>query len=107
MTKIYNKLVRDKIPDIIASEGRTCEIEIMGDADYKQALRDKIVEEGEEIRKAGDEELVTEIADLYEVIDALIAVYGLSKEDILHRQAERRESRGGFEKRIKLVSTSG
>ena len=103
--KIYNKLVRDKIPDIIASEGRTCETEIMDDAEYKQALQDKIVEEGEEIRKSSDEELVTEIADLYEVIDALIAVYGLSKEEILRRQAERRESRGGFEKKIKLTKT--
>ena len=104
MTKMYNKLVRDKIPDIIAREGRTCETEIMNDSDYKEALRDKIIEEGEEIRKAGDAELVTEIADLYEVIDALIVAYGLSKSDIERVQAERRVERGGFEGRVKLVS---
>lgn len=106
MTKIYNKLIRDKIPEIIAHEGKTCEIEALNDADYKQALRDKIIEEGEEVRTASDDELATEIADLYEVIDALIAVYGLSKSDIIHKQHERRESRGGFEKRLKLISTS-
>lgn len=106
MPKIYDKLVRDNIPDIIASEGRMCKTEIMTDADYKQALRDKIVEEGEEIRTADDNDLINEIADLYEVIDALIAMYGLSEADIRDRQAQRRKSRGRFEKRIKLLSTS-
>lgn len=106
MTKIYNKLVRDNIPDIILAEGRTCEIQILSEAEYRQALRDKLGEEANEIRTAGDAELVTEIADLYEVIDALIALHGLSKDDILRRQTERREVRGGFEKRIKLISTA-
>jgi predicted house-cleaning noncanonical NTP pyrophosphatase (MazG superfamily) len=106
MTKIYNKLVRDKIPDIITSDGRKCETEILSEVDYKQALRDKITEEGEEVRSASDGDLLTEIADLYEVIDALIMAYGLSKEDIIRRQDERRKSRGGFVKRIKLISTS-
>lgn len=106
MTKNYNKLIRDKIPEIIVREGKTCDIEVLNDVDYKQALRNKIIEEGEEVRTASDDELITEIADLYEVIDALIAVYGLSQSDIIQKQQERRESRGGFEKRLKLISTS-
>ncbi|PJF31665.1 MAG: nucleotide pyrophosphohydrolase [Phototrophicales bacterium] len=106
MTKIYNKLIRDKILEMIAREGKTYEVETLNDTDYKQALRNKVVEEAQEVSAASDDDLITEIADLYEVIDALIAIYGLSKSDIIQKQHERREIRGGFDKRLKLISTS-
>ena len=103
--KHYNKLIRDRIPEIIQADGREFETEIMSESDYKQALRDKILEEGQEVVTASEDELVKEIADLYEVIDSLIVAYGLDKDSIIKMQRSRREKRGGFEKRIRLLWT--
>ena len=52
-----------------------------------------------------DAELVKELADLYEVIDAVMIAFGLDKDAILAKQQKRRDERGGFEKRIKLLWT--
>ena len=103
--KHYNKLVRDRIPEIIQADGRAFETETMSESDYKQALRDKVLEEGQEVATATDDELIKEIADLYEVIDALIAAYALDKDTIIETQQSRREKRGGFEQRIRLLWT--
>ena len=100
---IYNKLVRDRIPEIIAAEGRDYATEIMEDAEYRQALLAKLVEEAQETAQAEPAELVKELADLYEVIDALLLAFDLDKDAILALQQKRRDERGGFEKRIKLL----
>ena len=98
----YNKLVRDRIPEIIEAEGKTYEIEVMGQEAYRVALRTKLIEEASEAAET-DADLVKEIADLYEVIDTLISEFDLNKEAILQKQLERRENRGSFTKRIKLL----
>lgn len=55
----YNKLVRDRIPEIIKSQGKTCEVEILDDEAYLKALEDKLLEEVNEYRESHkDEELV-------------------------------------------------
>lgn len=95
MEKTYNKLVRDHIPDIINAEGRQYGTEIMSDNEYRRALLTKLVEETREIAVADRDELAKEIADLYEVIDALLLVFGLVQELILAMQ----------QKRIKLLWT--
>lgn len=102
---IYNKLVRDRIPEIIAAEGRDYATEIMEDAEYRQALLAKLVEEAQETAQAEPAELVKELADLYEVIDALLLAFDLDRDAILALQQKRRDERGGFEKRIKLLWT--
>src|SRR5690606_29999473 len=99
---IYNKLVRDRIPEIIAAEGRDYATEIMEDAEYRQALLVKLVEEAQEVVEAEPDELVKELADLYEVIDALLVVFDMDKNTILALQQKRRDERGGFERQIKL-----
>jgi predicted house-cleaning noncanonical NTP pyrophosphatase (MazG superfamily) len=103
--KTYNKLVRDRILEIIAAEGRQCGTEIMSDDEYHQALLAKLVEEAQEVAAADRHELVKEIADLYEVIDALLVSFDLDRETVLATQQKRRDERGGFEKRIKLLWT--
>lgn len=104
--KTYNKLVRDFIPEIIAADGRQCATEIMNDEEFRQALLAKLIEEANEIANAESSDMVTEIADLYEVIDALLIAFNLDKVAVLATQKKRCEERGGFEKRIKLLWTN-
>lgn len=106
MVKEYNKLVRDRIPEIIHQSGNQCEIAVLSDPEYKQALRVKLIEEAKEVAEAEEEDLVTELADLYEVIDALMASYGIKGDRVLNAQAKRRETRGGFAQKIMLLRTS-
>lgn len=103
--KTYNKLVRDRIPGIISAEGRDYATEIMENAEYHQALLSKLVEEAQEAAEAEPDELMKELADLYEVIDALLVAFELDREAVLDVQQKRRDERGGFEKRIKLLWT--
>ena len=103
MRTTYNKLIRDRIPEIIHAAGKQCETEVMPEAEYLQALRDKLVEEALEVQKAAPADLATELADICEVMDALMAAYGISPEQVRLLQAARREERGAFEKRLKLI----
>lgn len=106
MQKIYHKLVRDRIPEIISSNGSTSEIEIMDDETYRQALHQKLIEEAQEAATADEQHLITELADLYEVIDALMACYHISPSQVRDEQTQRRNARGSFSQRIRLLSTS-
>ena len=106
---VYNKLVRDRIPKIIAAAGHTYEIAALSDEEYPQALFTKLVEEAQEAASADLSDLTnlsTEIANLYEVLDALIAHYELDRDAILELQRQRREDRGGFQDRTFLLSTN-
>ncbi len=105
--KTYNKLVRDKIPEIIAAEGTAFKTRILDDAEYKTELLKKLLEEGEEVSgAAGDKkELIKEIGDVMEVVEALISVFGLSIEEIRKVKADRKNSRGGFDQKIFLEYT--
>ena len=70
-----------------------------------KALLEKLVEEAQEIASAEAGDMVKEVADLYEVIDALLVALDLNKDAVLAIQKKRCEERGGFEKRIKLLWT--
>lgn len=100
----YNKLVRDGIPEIIRRAGQHCVVEVMIEEDYQQALRQKLVEEANEVVQAQTlQELVRELADLQEVIDTLITTNAFSRETIVQEQERRRAERGGFEQRLRLL----
>lgn len=103
MRKTYNKLVRDSIPAIIRGDGRNCETVVMALDEYRQALLDKLVEEAWEAAQAEPDELVTELADVLEVLDALLVANGIQRDAVLETQRSRRAARGGFEQRLKLV----
>ena len=100
---IYNKLIRDQIPEIIHASGKKCETVVMTDEDFGQALRAKLVEEAQEIKNAGPADLVTELADLCEVMEELMESNGITKEQVTAIQTLRRQDRGGFKKRLKLI----
>ncbi len=107
MYKEYHKLVRDGIPDIIRRKGKQCEVAEMTEEEYRQALREKLVEEAKEAAQAeAPQELITELADIQEVLDALREVYALPYEAIVQEQARRRAERGGFQQRLRLLWTT-
>jgi len=103
----YHKLVRDRIPEIIRRHGRACETEILSDEAYRQALLEKLREEAQEAIAGGAGQLVTELADIYEVIDAIMAAFGIEREVVLAEQAKKRAQRGAFEERIRLLWAEG
>ena len=103
MRKQYNKLVRDRIPEIIARDGREYEVVTMSEYEYREALRTKLVEEAQEAASADPGKLVIELADLCEILDAILAAYGLDREAVFVEQEKRRAERGGFVNRLRLV----
>ncbi|MEW6491558.1 MAG: nucleoside triphosphate pyrophosphohydrolase [Cyanobacteriota bacterium] len=105
MRQEYNKLVRDRIPEIIRQAGKQCEVTTMSEAEFSQALREKLIEEAQEAATATPEKLLSELADLQEVIDAVLALCGIEREAILTEQRRKRAQRGGFDQRIRLLWT--
>lgn len=101
----HDKLIRDLIPEVMDAAGVRYRVETMDDAAYQQALRAKVVEEAREIAAAPPEDLVREIADLYEVLDALVRAEGLEATEVRVVQERRRDERGGFGARLRLVWT--
>ncbi len=96
---VYNKLVRDKIPEIIEADGKKCEIEILSEVDYLEMLGAKLDEELAEYHK---DQNVEELADLLEVIYAVVKARDCSVEQLEAIRAKKAEDRGTFEKRIML-----
>ncbi|AIQ45179.1 phosphoribosyl-ATP pyrophosphohydrolase [Paenibacillus sp. FSL R7-0273] len=100
----YNKLVRDGIPALIASQGKACTTRVMDNGEYIEALRAKLREEAEEYFKTEqDKQSLEELADLLEVIHALAAVHGGDREQLEQIRTEKAERRGAFTERIFLL----
>lgn len=97
------KLIRDRIPAHIAAAGRTCTTRTLSPTEYDQALRTKLQEEAAEAAEAAPEHLLTELADLQEVIDHLLAFHHLTPQALTQMQAQRRHERGGFQERLELI----
>ncbi len=96
---IYNKLVRDKIPEIIEADGKTCEIEILSNDEYIKMIDAKLDEELAEYHK---DKNLEELADLLEVIHAAAIARGYSIEELEDLRAKKAEKRGGFKNKIFL-----
>ena len=97
MVKKYNKLVRDRIPEIIESSGKTCVTEILSDEEYLRMVDAKLDEELAEYHK---DQNIEELADLMEVLLAAAKARGYSREELEAVRLEKAEKRGGFEKKI-------
>ena len=103
--KEYHKLVRDKIPEIIEAAGKKCEIrKLEDDEEYLLELNWKLQEELNEYRDSG---AVEELADLVEVVQAIVRLKGISQRKFEGIMAKKREERGGFEERVYLVKVEG
>ena len=100
--KIYDKLVRDRIPEIIENSRNNCEVEVVSDEVALEYLYKKL---NEEVSELLEDKNLEEIADVMEVLFAIGKKYGYSEEDILNRRAEKKFKSGGFEDNIVLKKT--
>ena len=104
MERIYNKLVRDNIPEIIAANNETPVTRILNDEDYKTALEEKLKEECEEVLTSEGDERCEELADMIEVIRSLAVLENATLEEIIKLADAKKTKRGGFDKKIFLES---
>ena len=103
MEKVYNKLVRDKIPEIIKSNNAEPFIRILSDDEYKKELEKKLLEEYNEVLETKSrEERIEELSDMLEIIKALAQLEGSSLEEVCEVSKSKALKRGGFEKKIYL-----
>jgi predicted house-cleaning noncanonical NTP pyrophosphatase (MazG superfamily) len=94
----FSKLVRDKIVDHQIASGAQPNYRELNNAEHKQALVDKIIEEAREITDAPAEEIAAEIADVQQAIDDLKEKYGLTDADITAAQDTKNGKNGAFKK---------
>jgi predicted house-cleaning noncanonical NTP pyrophosphatase (MazG superfamily) len=102
MRVAYHKLVRDKIPAIIQAAGHQPSTRILDERDYQTALLAKLLEEAQEAHAAPAQDLASELADVLEVLQALVASQGVTWDELLSLAARKRAERGGFDDRIYL-----
>ncbi|HVO28914.1 MAG TPA: nucleoside triphosphate pyrophosphohydrolase [Candidatus Paceibacterota bacterium] len=103
----YPKLVRDRIPEIIKkNEGVEAKTRILdNDAEFLDALLQKMVEESVELKNSvKNGNLEEELADVFEIISAILALQHKTNDEIIAIQNEKRIKRGGFEKRILMLA---
>ena len=103
MEKIYNKLVRDNIPDIIKNNDGFPVYRVLNDEEYWEYLLVKDNEELMEVKNAeSKEEIKKELADKLELIIAMAEFNGYSLDDIIKEAERKRNKNGGFKKRLLL-----
>ena len=100
--KIFNKLVRDKIPEKIENNGERCDIEILSDERFLEELETKLQEEVKEYLESGD---VEELVDIEEVLRGILFAKKVSLQEFENIRKTKADKRGGFEKKIFLRST--
>ncbi|MBC5731947.1 nucleoside triphosphate pyrophosphohydrolase [Pseudoflavonifractor hominis] len=97
--KTCHKLVRDHIPEIIEADGKICVCETLSDEDYLYLLDQKL---NEELAEYQESKSLEELADLLEVMQAVVKVRGWTLEELEKVRADKASERGGFEKKILL-----
>ena len=102
-TKKFDKLVRDKIPELIEQDSKNCIIKKVEGKEKLDYLFKKLFEESQELC---DSKNVEELADVQEVLDSIAKELNISKDEINRIKQQKAESRGSFEKGIVLLETS-
>lgn len=97
--KVYNKLVRDKISEIIEQDGKKCTVRVLNDEDYIKALDAKLDEELAEYHK---DQNVEELADLLEVLYAVAEARRFTKDELEAVRLEKADKRGEFKEKLFL-----
>lgn len=106
MRREFNKLVRDKIPEIITSKGEKAEVRNLSSEEFRERLSNKLIEEiGEYLISTDDESAIEELADLLEVVYAIARTHNCTQEQLNAVCATKREARGGFDKGVFLIAT--
>ena len=97
--KTYHKLVRDRIPEIIEADGKTCVYETLSDEAYTRLLDQKL---NEELAEYQESKSLEELADLLEVMQAIVRARGWTLDELEQVRADKAAERGGFTKKILL-----
>ncbi len=106
MIKKYNKLIRDKILEIIRAAGERPYWRILNGKEYLREIKKKILEEAKELIEAKNKRgLLEEIIDIQELINALFLEIKLTKSQIERKRKIKIKKRGGFKKRLFLIKT--
>lgn len=106
MKKTYNKLVRDKIPEIIKNNGEIPKIRILNNEEYKKELELKLYEEYKEVIESNSTDRLEELADLLEVINALANLENKDLSDIIEIANNKSKKRGAFKEKIFLENVT-
>lgn len=100
----YNKLVRDRIPEVIEATGKSFSTRILDENEYQTELRRKMHEEiNEYVATENNEDALEELADLLELIHAAATVHGATFSQLEELRTKKAEKRGGFNERIFLI----
>jgi predicted house-cleaning noncanonical NTP pyrophosphatase (MazG superfamily) len=92
-----HKLWRDNLPAMMEKHGSVIHLKQLNDQEFDNELRLKLLEEAEEVKAAqSDKMLIEELADLYEVMDSLMALHNVDKGQVLRAQEQKRNEPGGF-----------
>jgi len=102
MTK-FNKVIRDKIPEIIQKDGYTCNIQTLSDEKFLVEIEKKL---SEEVTEYQNDKNLEELADILEVIYRIAQLKGISKEELEKIRVKKLQDKGGFEKNLFLIDTS-
>lgn len=101
---IYNKLVRDLIPQIIEETGKTCSVRVLEHGEQLEEIKVKMQEEALEfLEAASPKEAVEELADILELVHTAIQMYDVPYEQLEKIRTQKKSKRGGFSKGIYLV----
>ena len=98
----YNKLVRDRIPEIIELDGCSCEYHVADNGEYERLLHAKMLEEVHEFIQEPSAE---EMADILEVLEAVRKHHKIGLDEIKHQKIMKKVNRGGFDKKYILEVT--
>ena len=102
MKHIYNKLVRDRIPEIIENDHKTCATRILDNDEYLGCLKSKLLEECHEVMDAEGEDIKKEIADVLEVLEALENTLHIDHKEVLSIKKKKAHNNGAFNNKIYL-----
>jgi predicted house-cleaning noncanonical NTP pyrophosphatase (MazG superfamily) len=102
-TTIYNKLIRDRIPEIIIADGGKPDVRVLDETAFKTALRKKMLEEAHELSDAKTrDELLNELSDVLQLIESIAQAEQISMADVENAKEHKKQERGGFDQRLFL-----
>mgnify|MGYP001851818588 CR=1 FL=1 len=96
----FNKLVRDNIPEMIKKNGQVPHTKVITEKEYKYALEEKLKEE---VNEYINDNSIEELADVLEVLDAIVQLNEFSWQEIIDKKIAKKEQRGDFSKRLFLI----
>jgi len=100
----YDKLIRDRIPEIIKEAGWLPMVKVLRKSEFLNAIKKKVFEEAGELIQSKDKKgIIDEIVDIQELLDVLAAEIKLTKSELKKLQVAKRKKRGGFKKRLFLI----